>query len=89
MVQHPDAAARNRPHGKFLLPRNSKFPDEKDVKIGVQGLSYFESDRYTTSRECEYNQIRVADDGFEPPGQESTRFKTVTEKRFRGTAVHA
>jgi hypothetical protein len=71
------------------MTRNSKFPDKKNIQIGVQGLRYFESDRYTTSRECEYDQFLVSNDSFQPLGQESARFKPVTEYGFRGAAVHA
>ena len=52
-VKHPDAATGNRPYRQFLMIRNSKLPNEKNIKIGVQRLGNFESDRHAATRKRE------------------------------------
>ncbi len=58
LVQHADAAGRDRAHRKFFVTGYAELTDEKDVERKFEGAGNLVPDRNAAAREREHNGIR-------------------------------
>jgi hypothetical protein len=60
LVQHADAAARDRAHGELLVAGNPQLANDEDVERHVERDRHLERHRHPAARQAEDEHVRPA-----------------------------
>jgi hypothetical protein len=79
VVEHADAAGRDRAHRQFLVARRAELADQEHVQGRAQRPRHLVPDRHAAARQRQYDHVVAAREVAEPPGQLPARFDPIPE----------